>query len=130
MIRHAIAGVFAIVAVPGALAAQTTLTIEAASTDVHESPTVEARVVGQAHHGRVLEVTREDGDWLTVVWPEATTRVGYVRLKVGVLDRTDGDDEPTVRDVQADVNAVERAIWAIWDEQFPATTALHSKPSR
>ena len=130
MIRHAIAGVFAIVVVPGALAAQTTLTIEAASTDVHESPTVAARVVGQAHRGRVLEVTREDGDWLTVVWPEATTHVGYVRLKVGVLDRTDADDERTVSDVQADVNAVERAIWAIWDERFPPTTALHSEPSR
>lgn len=130
MIRHAIAGAFAIALVPGTAAAQTTFTIEATSTDVHESPTVDARIVGHAHRGRVLEVTREDGDWLTVVWPEATTHVGYVRLTVGVLARTDGDDERTVSDVQADVDAVERAIWAIWDGRFQATTALHSEPSR
>ncbi|MGH9255245.1 MAG: hypothetical protein ACRD3C_11835 [Vicinamibacterales bacterium] len=130
MIRHALAGFLAIVVIPAALAAQTTLTIEAASTDVHESPTVAARVIGQAQRGRVLEVAGEDGDWVTVVWPEATVGVGYVLLRIGSLARTDRNDESSVSDVRADVDAVERAILAIWAARSHSATALHDEPPR
>ena len=43
MIRHAPVGALAIVLMPVVLTAQTTLTIEASSTDVRESPTATAR---------------------------------------------------------------------------------------
>jgi hypothetical protein len=42
MIRHVLAGALAIILIPSGLGAQTTLTIEAASVDVHESATVAA----------------------------------------------------------------------------------------
>jgi hypothetical protein len=126
MIRHVLAGALAIVLIPSDLAAQTTLTIEAASIDVHESAMVTAPVIGHARRGRVLHVTREDGDWVTVVWPEASAGVGYVRLKIGSLASTNRDREFSVSDVRDDIEAVERAIWAIWSS--PA--ALHDEPSR
>jgi hypothetical protein len=126
MVRHVLAGVLAIVLIPSGLRAQTTLTIEAASIDVHESATVAAPVIGHVQRGRVLQVTREDGDWLMVVLPEAAAGVGYVRLKIGSLVSTESNGESSIRDVRADVEGVERAIWAIWH----SATALHDKPSR
>jgi hypothetical protein len=130
MIRHAPVGALAIVLMPVVLAAQTTLTIEASSTDVHESPTATARVIGQVHQGRVLEVAREEGDWVTVVWPETTAGVGYVRLKVGSLASTETNDESAVSRARADVDAVERAIFAIWTARSHSTTALHEEASQ
>jgi hypothetical protein len=124
VIRHAIAGAVGILLIPAALAAQTTIRIETASTDVREAPTAGARFMGQVHRGRVLEVTREDGDWVAVVWPEATACVGYVPRRAGVLDRADSDEWP-VSDARADVDAVERAVWAIWAARFHATMAPH-----
>jgi hypothetical protein len=73
----------------------------------------------------VLQVTREDGDWAMVVWPEAAAGVGYVRLKVGSLASTEEDRESSVNDVRADVEGVERAIWAIWN-----SAAVHDEASR
>jgi hypothetical protein len=116
MVRHVLAGV----------RAQTTLTIEAPSIDVRESATVTAPIIGHVHRGRVLRVTREDGDWAMVVWPEAAAGVGYVRLKIGSLVSTEGDRESSVSDVHADVEGVERAIWAIWQ----SATALDDEPSQ
>jgi len=130
MIRHALAGALAIVLVPIALAAQTTLTIEASSIDVHESPTVTARVIGQLQRGRVLEVAREDGDWVMVVWPEATAGVGYVRLTIGTVATTDPNGDYSVSSVRAEVEAVDRAILAIWAARSDSTNALHDKPLR
>jgi hypothetical protein len=125
MIRHVLAGVLAIVLIPVGLRAQTTLTIEAPSIDVHESATVTAPIIGYVQRGRVLQVTREDGDWAMVVWPEAAAGVGYVRLKVGSLVTTEKDRESSVNDVRADVEDVERAIWAIWN-----SAAVHDEASR
>ena len=71
MIRHVLVGVLAIVLIPVGLRAQTTLTIEAPSIDVHESATVTAPIIGYVQRGRVLQVTREDGDWVMVAWPES-----------------------------------------------------------
>ena len=130
MIRHALAGAMAIVLVPIALAAQTTLTIEASSIDVHESPTVTARVIGQLQRGRVLDVAREDGDWVMVVWPEATAAVGYVRLKIGSLAAIDRNGEYSASSVRAEVEAVDRAILAIWAARSNSTNALHDEPLR
>ena len=125
MIRHVLAGVLAIVVIPVGLRAQTTLTIEAPSIDVHESATVTAPIIGYVRRGRVLQVTREDGDWAMVVWPEAAAGVGYVRLKVGSLVSTEEDRESSVSNVRADVEGVERAIWAIWN-----SAAAHDEASR
>ena len=130
MIRHALAGAMAIVLVPIALAAQTTLTIEASSIDVHESPTLTARVIGQSQRGRVLEVAREDGDWVMVVWPEATAGVGYVRLRIGSLAATDRNGDDSVSSVRAEVEAVDRAILAIWAARSNSTNAPHDEPLR
>ena len=125
MIRHVLAGVLAIVVIPVGLRAQTTLTIEAPSIDVHESATVTAPIIGYVRRGRVLQVTREDGDWAMVVWPEAAAGVGYVHLKVGSLVSTEADREPSISDVRADVEGVERAIWAIWN-----SATVHDEASR
>jgi len=130
MVRHALGSAVAIALIPAALAAQTTLTIEAASTEVHESPKGTARVIGYVPRGRVLDVARKDGDWVMVTWPEATTGVGYVRLRIGSLVRTDRNDESPVRDVRADVEAVERAIVAIWAARAHSTAALDVEPAR
>ena len=129
MLRHALAGAMVIVLIPVVLAAQTTLTIEASSTDVHEFPAATARIIGQVHQGRVLEVVREEGDWVTVVWPQ-TAGIGYVRLRVGSLASTETNGESSVSHVRADVEAVERAIFAIWAARSHSTTALHDEPSR
>ena len=125
MIRHVLVGVLAIVLIPVGLRAQTTLTIEAPSIDVRESATVTAPIIGHVHRGSVLHVTREDGDWAMVAWPESAAGVGYVRLKIGSLVSTEGDRESLVSDVRADVEGVERAIWAIWN-----SAAVHDEASR
>jgi hypothetical protein len=125
MVRHVLAGVVAIVLIPVGLRAQTTLTIEAPSIDVRESATVTAPIIGHVHRGSVLHVTREDGDWVMVAWPESAAGVGYVRLKIGSLVSTEGDRESLVSDVRADVEGVERAIWAIWN-----SAAVHDEASR
>lgn len=129
MFRHAMAAALTVGLMPASLAAQTTLTIEAASTAVHESATVTARVIGQAQRGRVLQVTREEGDWVMVVWPEATSGVAYVRLTIGSVARNDTNDQ-SVKDVRADVEAVEDAIFAMWEGRSHSPVAWHDEPSR
>ena len=130
MVRHALAGAVVIVLIPVVLGAQTTLTIEASAIDVREYPATTARVIAQVHQGRVLQVAREEGDWITVVWPETTAGVGYVRLRVGSLASTETNSEFSVYDVRADVEAVERAIFAIWAADSHSTTALNDEASR
>lgn len=125
MVRHVLAGTLAVVLIPVGLLAQTTLTIEAPSIDVRESATVTAPIIGHVHRGSVLHVTREDGDWVMVAWPESAAGVGYVRLKIGSLVSTEGDRESLVSDARADVEGVERAIWAIWN-----SAAVHDEASR
>lgn len=125
MVRHVLAGTLAVVLIPVGLLAQTTLTIEAPSIDVRESATVTAPIIGHVYRGSVLHVTREDGDWVMVAWPESAAGVGYVRLKIGSLVSTEGDRESLVSDARADVEGVERAIWAIWN-----SAAVHDEASR
>ena len=130
MVRHARAGALVIALTPVVLGAQTTLTIEASSIDVREYPATTARVIDQVHQGRVLQVAREEGDWITVVWPETTAGVAYVRLKVGSLASADTNSEFSVNEIRADVEAVERAIFAIWAAGSHSTTASHDEASR
>jgi hypothetical protein len=121
----------AVALIPAALAAQTTtLTIETTSADVYESRTAAARVIGLAPRGRVLEVAREDGDWATVVWPEAKAGVGYVRLRIGSLVRTDRKEQASADYARDDVDAVEQAIMTIWAARNHSTTQPHETPSR
>jgi len=131
VIRRTCAGFLTAVLIPAALAAQTTtLTIETTSADVYESRTAAARVIGLAPRGRVLEVAREDGDWATVVWPDAKAGVGYVRLRIGSVVRADRKTQPSVRVVRADVDAVEQAVFRIWTARNDSKTAPIDKPSR
>jgi hypothetical protein len=51
--------------------------------------------------------------------------VGYVQLKIGSLV-TEDYGEPSASDIRADIEAVERAIWAIWH----SATASDDEPSR
>jgi hypothetical protein len=130
MFRHALAGALVIASIPVAVAAQATLTIEASSTEVHESPAVAAPVIGRVQRGHVLDVAREDGDWATVVWPGAEAGVGYVRLKIGSLAGAEAKSKSPASDVRADVQAVERAVFAIWAARSHSANALHDEPSR
>ena len=130
MIRRTCAGLLTVALIPAALAAQTkTLTIETTSADVYDSRTAGARVIGLASRGRVLEVAREDGDWATVVWPEATAGVGYVRLRIGSVARADRR-QSSVRDVRADVEGVDRAVLRIWTARNGSTPVPVDQPGR
>ena len=130
MVRRTFAVFMALVLSPAAVGAQTkTLTIEATSADVYESRTVAARVIGLAPRGRVLEVAREDGDWATVLWPDAKTGVGFVRLRIGSLASSDSREPSSMSDAQADVDAVEQAILEIWDARQQSATAPHDQPA-
>jgi hypothetical protein len=89
MIRHELAAADVVCLFPYAALGQTpVLTIDAASADVYKAPTVASPIVGRAVRGRVLEVTREVGDWVKVSWPDAADGIGYVRLSMGSLSRT------------------------------------------
>lgn len=89
MIRHVLAAAVVVCLLPCSALGQTpVLTIDAASADVYKSPTIASPIVGRAARGRVLEVTREVGDWVKVSWPDAADGIGYVRLSMGSLART------------------------------------------
>ena len=78
MIRHAAAIAFSLCLNASWLCAQSTVfTVNTASADVHKSPSTGGPVIGQAPRGTVLEVTRELGSWVKVVWPEGQDGVGY-----------------------------------------------------
>jgi hypothetical protein len=65
-----------------------------------------------------------------VVWPTATDGIAYVRLTIGSLAGTERNGDFSISDVLADVEAVERAVFAIWEAQSHSTTALHDEPSQ
>jgi len=130
VIRRTLAGFMTVALIPAALAAQTTtLTIETTSADVYESRTAAARVIGLAPRGHVLDVARADGDWATVLWPEAKAGVGYVRLRIGSLARTDTKTQPSASAVRADVNAVEQTVLRLWEAHRRSSTMPHDQPA-
>src|SRR5439155_586972 len=86
MIRHVAAIAVALCLNASWLCAQSTVfTVNTASADVHKSPSTGGPVIGQAPRGTVLEVTRELGSWIKVVWPEGQDGVGYVHVSMGLI---------------------------------------------
>ena len=77
-----LASMFVLCAAPTSLWAQTIRTVSVVLVAVHKQPTTSSPVIGQAARGRSLEVTREVGDWVQVVWPAAPDRIGYVRVRL------------------------------------------------
>jgi hypothetical protein len=88
MIRYAAAIAVFLCLIPSPLRAQSaTFTVNIASADVHKAPSTGSPVVGNARRGAVLEVTRELGSWVKVVWPKAQDGVGYVHVSMGSIAR-------------------------------------------
>jgi hypothetical protein len=86
MIRHAAAIALVLFLSPAWLHAQSTeFTVNAASANVHKSPSTGSPVVGRATRGAVLPVTRELGSWVRISWPAAEDGVGYVHVSMGWL---------------------------------------------
>jgi hypothetical protein len=77
-----LASMFVLCVEPRSVCAQTMRTVSVVLVAVHKQPTTSSPVIGQAGRGRSLEVTREVGDWVQVVWPEAPDRIGYVRVRL------------------------------------------------
>ena len=77
-----LASMFVLCVAPTSLWAQTIRTVSVVLVTVHKQPTTSSPVIGQAARGRSLEVTREVGDWVQVVWPGAPDRIGYVRVRL------------------------------------------------
>jgi hypothetical protein len=88
MIRYAAAIAVALFLSPSQLCAQgPTFTVNAASADVHKSPSTGSPVIAKARRGAVLDVTRELGSWVKVVWPGAQDDAGYVHVSTGLIAR-------------------------------------------
>jgi hypothetical protein len=86
MTRHCLAvGVVLCLGVSSAAAQAPVLTINAASADIHKSPSIASPVIAQVIRGRQLPVTRELGDWVRVSWPGGPDDMGFVRLSMGTL---------------------------------------------
>lgn len=89
---HAAAVVVALLLCPALVSAQTTkLTVNTPAATVHKSPSTGSPVIGRAQRGAQLEVTRELGDWVKVVWmygsDGSASQEGYVHVSMGVLSR-------------------------------------------
>jgi hypothetical protein len=84
MIRHAAAVAIVLLLSQSWVTAQSPeLTVNVSSASVHKAPSTASPVIGQAARGARLQVTRNVGDWVKVVWPTAPDGVGYVRVSVG-----------------------------------------------
>ena len=84
MIRHAAAVAIVLLLSQSWVTAQSPeLTVNVSSASVHKAPSTASPVIGQAARGARLEVARNVGDWVKVVWPTAPDGVGYVRVSVG-----------------------------------------------
>jgi hypothetical protein len=95
MIRQAAAVVVVLLLSPSWVTAQgTELTINVASASVHKSPSTASPVIGHVGRGARLEVTRDVGDWVKVVWPAAADGVGYVRSNLGSMAQSTGSKAP------------------------------------
>jgi hypothetical protein len=98
MIRRAAALTLALTLTPAVLHAQdVTLTVTAASAEVHKGPSTVTPVIGHVARGKTLPVTRNLGSWAKVPWPDAADGVGYVHLTMGTLTSPKGDvEQPAV----------------------------------
>ena len=66
----------------------TELRINTQAATIYRSPSTGSPVVGTAHRGAVLPVTRELGSWVRVSWPDSADGAGYVHISSGSLTRT------------------------------------------
>lgn len=107
-----LASMFVLCLAPSALWAQTLRTVNAAQVDVHKQPATSSPVIGQVARGRALEVTREVGDWVQIVWPAAPDRIGYVRVRFG-SSPVASLSEPRPGTIVATSNAMDAAPAAI-----------------
>jgi hypothetical protein len=88
MIRHAAAIAVALFLSPSQLCAQNIVfTVSTQSADVYKSPSTGSPIIGKASRGAALEVTRELGSWVKVVWPAAQDGAGYVHVSMGSIAR-------------------------------------------
>src|SRR5688572_9734587 len=84
MIRQIATAIVALCLMPSLLFAQAApnptrlhFMVETMSATVHKSPSVGAAVIGKVARGRSLDVTRELGAWVKVMWPETPEGYGY-----------------------------------------------------
>lgn len=61
--------------------------VTAVSANVHKAPSTGSPVLGYALRGASLEVTRELGSWVKVVWAKAADGVGYIHVSGGSIAR-------------------------------------------
>ena len=86
MNRHAAAVAIALCLSPSTLRAQAVVfTVNDAPAEVHKGPSTVNPVIGTAPRGAVLEVSRELGSWVRIVWPAAEDGVGYVHVTAGSI---------------------------------------------
>ena len=71
------------------VAQRTQITVNAASAEVHTSPTVASTVIGRAARGTVLEVRRHLGSWVEVPWIGAEQGVAYLHVNAGSIGPRD-----------------------------------------
>jgi hypothetical protein len=99
MTRQVAAVAIVMLLIPAVLSAQTPsptavpaaeLRINSQAATIYRSPSTGSPVVGTAHRGAVLPVTRELGSWVRVSWPDAADGAGYVHVSSGSLTRTGG----------------------------------------
>jgi hypothetical protein len=95
MIRQVAILTFTLCLMSAHAGAQTTYTLRETS-DVHQAPTTSSPVIGHAVRGRTLELTRDVGDWVEVVWADAATHKGYVRVRFGAVTLAAFRDLPTI----------------------------------
>jgi hypothetical protein len=105
MVRHAAASILAFALSTTTLHAQgTVFTVTTPSANVHRSASTGSPVIGTAPRGTSLEVTRELGSWVQVVWPDAESGAGYLHVSWGRIGRDLTPDARTA--VASGVNAV------------------------
>jgi Bacterial SH3 domain len=68
--------------------------VGAAPANVYKGPSTGSAIIGHASRGATLEVTRELGSWVKIVWPTAQDHVGYVHVTAGSLTRSAGAAAP------------------------------------
>lgn len=86
MMRHAASFAMALCLSSAPLWAQgIVFTVNDTPASVHKGPSTVNPVIGTAPHDAVLEVTRELGSWVKVVWPAAEDGVGYVHVSMGSI---------------------------------------------
>lgn len=88
MVRELAAVIVVMLLTPASLSAQTMeLTVRVQSATIHKGPSTGSPVIGRAPRGAVLEVTRDLGTWVKVVWPGAEDGVGYMHERMGSIAR-------------------------------------------